>query len=532
MDREQLNELIKAINNLDHRLKVIENQVGVQAPRPASSVETTPPPLPRQEKTEVKSGNLLGIIGVGCLIVAMILLIKFSIDSGWLTPVRQLILAGLFGGSLIAAPFIFQSKEKDYLSLLPAGGVVILHLTVYGGVYLHKLIESLAATGMIWAIGLLSLWLLTLFMDDVYAILAIAGTYTGAFLVKDSFTSLLPVATHMIIWDAIFVGYAIKLQKRSIITITAYFALGLVCFFGFSAESLSHGMAGELAVIQFIHMLIIMAGTAVYSVRHHPLTEDEVGQLLPVFVFFYGIEYYYLNKIDPNFASAFSLFFSVLLLGSYLFAKKKVKNTTEITSDSIIGLAVMMFFHSIFFVELDDLGKIIFGFVVLIIFSLFSTRMLKAPFKSTSVMCGMIIFYSMVLVLQSDELSKNLGIFFAILYGVTLFTGYTTSKVSFSLIVAHVMMIVGLLRIGTLIGEIWSGPLCALYAFLLLIFSVKTHDKFMASTSLPVVLFAIARFMIFNFGELSQGERIISLIAMGVVIYASGFVYRKVGRYE
>lgn len=526
MNQDQVNEIIVAINNLDSRLKKIESKLNVQEehrPRPEPKpVEKEIPPVPKGEPS-----NLLGIAGVGCLIVAMILLIKFSIDSGWLTPARQLILATLFGGTLITFPFFTKIKDKEYLSLLPAAGIVVLHLTVYGGVYVHGLINPFVASACIWGIGGLSLWLLSKFNEDLYAILAIAGTYVGAFLVKETANDLAGVAAHLIIWDVIFVNYAIKLVRRSLISLTAYFALGLVCFFGFSASDVYL----ELATIQFIQMIIIMAGTANYSIKlQSPLKSSEVDQLLPVFVFFYGVEYFYLSQYNQNFATAFSIGFSILLLASYLMTRKRVDNISDKSSDSILGLSTMMLFHSIYIIQLDDLGKVIFGFLLLITLGLNSKSLFISPFKYVTAICGLAVAYSMILIVLSDNLNSNVLIFMPLMYGGTLFLGYMKKAPQPTLAIANIMMVIGLLRLKNLIGDIFVGPICVFYAFALLALAYKRNDKFMAGSSLPVVFFAIGHFLFFIFGQLSQGERIISLIAMGIIVYAGGFIYRKINQ--
>lgn len=522
-------EIIAAIRKLDDRLQAIEKKLGM---------EEVPPEVPKMPKPEVqkparseaKPGNLLGIVGVCCLIVAMILLIKFSIDSGWLTPARQLFLSAIFGGSLIALPFFINSKDKAYVSLLPAGGVVILHLTVYGGVYVHQLLHPFMATVMVWGIGFLSLWLLTKFKEDVYALLAIAGTYVGSYLVKDSFNNLPSVAVHLLIWDFIFVSYGITLKRRLLISTTAYFALGLVAFFGLSyASSMNSDLALQLAIIQFLQILIIVTGTAAYSIHNkETLGEKEIVQLFPVFLFFYGLEFYYLSMISPNLAIAFSLTFSALILGVYFFAKNRLKDNALHSSQGVYALASIMFFHSVYFVALDDIAKVVFGLILMLIIGLKFEKFKSVALKPVLFMSGFVVLYSMVLVMGGRDFHPAQGIGFSFIYGAFLFTGYKKSAKNGFIVAANIMLVIGITRLGEVIGEIWVGPLCVTYSFLTLLFALKTFDKVLAKATLPVVFFAIGRFVVFNFGSLSQGERIISLILMGAIIYASGFVYRKI----
>jgi uncharacterized membrane protein len=90
------------------------------------------------------------------------------------------------------------------------------------------------------------------------------------------------------------------------------------------------------------------------------------------------------------------------------------------------------------------------------------------------------------------------------------------------------MIVTAICRLKDVVGEIWIGPMIVAFAFSCLVMSLKTKDKVLAQASFPVIFFAIARFVFFNFSNLSQGERIISLLVMGALIYASGYFYRQI----
>ncbi len=66
-----------------------------------------------------------------------------------------MILASLFGFALIIAPVVTDKKDLPYLAMLPAGGIVILHLVVYGAVFYHELLYPSVGLIAISLIGLL-----------------------------------------------------------------------------------------------------------------------------------------------------------------------------------------------------------------------------------------------------------------------------------------------------------------------------------------------------------------------------------------
>ncbi len=87
-----------------------------------------------------KPGNWLGIIGVLCFVLAAGFIIKLSIETGWLTPARQIGIAVLFGLSLIAVGFRLMKSDRGYASLLPAAGIVVLYLSAFAGHLLYQLV--------------------------------------------------------------------------------------------------------------------------------------------------------------------------------------------------------------------------------------------------------------------------------------------------------------------------------------------------------------------------------------------------------
>lgn len=528
MDQSKFSELEQLILKLDARLSRIEGQLG-QKPAPAHPVKT-PPPLPKVDTPKKGPSNLLGIVGVACLVLAMILLIKFSIDSGWLTPMRQLILATLFGSSLIAAPFVLKMSDREYLSLLPAGGVVILHLTVYGGIFYHEILHPFMGITLIWGIGLLSLWLLTRFRHDAYGILAIAGTYIGSALLKVSFPSLLPVALNILIWDLIFTAFAIRLSNRSLISIAAYFSLGVVALFQIDQGGAQKELASSFALIQFLQILIYSLGTAAYSViNQKPMREKEAWQLFPVYLFFYGLEFQLLNSINPHLATAFSIVFSLILLGLYFFARKNAKTEGLASTDALTTLVGIMLLHSIYVVNFNDLGRIIFGLFPLAVIGIYGKRLKSLNLGGLLLLSYFILGFSTILLVSNpSHVSAAWIIPLGIIYGGSILFGYNSSKESAILTAAHGLILLSVYRFGDVIGNVWVAPLSVIYAYAILVAGLKTNDRMLGKSAFPVIFFALGHFLFFNFDGLSQGERIITLVVMGGVIYAGGYVYRKI----
>ena len=74
--------------------------------------------------------SVLGWAGALAFVLAASYLIKLAIDAGWLTPARQVAMAAISGLLLIGAGLALRGFNRQYAGLLPAGGIVILFLSI------------------------------------------------------------------------------------------------------------------------------------------------------------------------------------------------------------------------------------------------------------------------------------------------------------------------------------------------------------------------------------------------------------------
>lgn len=102
---------------------------------PAPPIANLPKSVARAESPTLDSSSMLGVIGIIFVILSGIFFIKITIDSGWLTPVRQILLAAGTGLVFLFAPQFFPKAEKEYGALLAGAGTTILHLTWLGAYF-------------------------------------------------------------------------------------------------------------------------------------------------------------------------------------------------------------------------------------------------------------------------------------------------------------------------------------------------------------------------------------------------------------
>jgi uncharacterized membrane protein len=168
------------LSAIESRLSRIENNL--KLPKSAAPVKAEPwthvvQPKQPAVAVETKPGNWLGIMAVICFVLAAGFIVKLSVESGWLTPERQIGLAILLGFSLIVAGFSLLKSDRGYASLLPGAGVIVLYLSFFAAHRYYALISFESAISFTGLVSCVCIWIYTQIRHDAYAITAAAGSY-------------------------------------------------------------------------------------------------------------------------------------------------------------------------------------------------------------------------------------------------------------------------------------------------------------------------------------------------------------------
>ncbi|MGD9889019.1 MAG: DUF2339 domain-containing protein [Halothiobacillaceae bacterium] len=217
---------------------------------------------PARREHNVDATQLLGWSGATALVLAAIYLIRLGIDSGWLTPVRQLSLAAFGGAALIVGGILLRRLDRQYASFLPAAGVVVLFATVYGAHLYYGLIGGEAAAFGVVAIALLALWLGALFVSEVYALFAVLGSYTAPLFLPELRGDLGGLVIYFTVWSLAFSWYALMQQRRSVYVLAMYLAL---IVFSWLFELHLRGQWQGALLFQSLQFGIFLSAAAMFS---------------------------------------------------------------------------------------------------------------------------------------------------------------------------------------------------------------------------------------------------------------------------
>ncbi len=490
---------------------------------------------------EKKSGNWLGIVAVICFILAAGFMVKLSIESGWLTPARQLGIATTFGLGLIVAGFSLLKSDLKYASLLPASGVIVLYLTAFGAHRYYSIVSFEAAIAITAIVSALCVWLYTQIKSDIYAIISASGAFLSPIVLGLNSSAEFSLY-YFLLCSVTFASISIWVRSRVITLISAYLAIFMT-----AAVGINLNQDILVAIILAIHFAIFTVATYVYTTEHkEPLTYSESWSFLPVLLVFYCAEYSFLGRIHPELAPWISIVFAGLMVGLYLSAKKYFPDTLG-SQTLVIAFTTIVFFHSVY-IELlpKDLKAWLFC-IIMLGFAFYPKNTLQGVRNK-----GMII---PIIAIGIILLIEYLSILFHLLNTSSNFSWVVVSIFAFAsiwtasfkkqdslksqqkygyalLISAHLLATVGLYRLTTDIGSLAVSASWLCYAIGVMTLAFKNKDEVMAKSALFVLAFAAGKALLYDAASVATVIRIICLLLTGVVLYGCGFAMRKINNWN
>ena len=487
--------------------------------------------------------QVLGWGGVIALVMAAAYLIKLGIDLGWLTPVRQILLSFLGGSSLIVAGLILRRADRQYSSLLPAGGIVILFLTTYGAHLYYRLIEFPAAVGAVILICLLSLWLCRNFASEIYAFFAIIGSYSAPLMLTGLRAEVSDLAIYYTAWSLLFCFFGLWLKQRRIYLVAAYLALlGFDLIWYQQWHNALHPQWQAALVFQVIQFAIFSIGTAVFTLQHkEPLDRQAALAHMPPLLLFYALEYSLLDRYLHQFAPWIAIGSLLVLLGIYLIARSAFEHPLEGGRLLLNAYAAIVLFHAGYLELLPDSLAPWAGLAVGILLAARGIRQggfKKANWPLTGALALIFIINGLRALLQHDLTNVFGGDYLAIAYAVELYAGYfLTRKAGVPAYFNAALLYAGHLSAMAAPVHIFDDRLpvsfCwALLAVVSLGLALKIKAKLLAQSSLFVFAVSGAKVLLYDLDNAAPLIRIACLVVLGISFYLGGWLYRKVGDIE
>lgn len=487
---------------------------------------------------DISVTKILGWTGATALVLATAYLIRLAVDSGWLTPERQLVLAVLSGFLLIGAGLRLRQADREYASLLPAGGLVVLFLSIYGAHLYYHFIGVGPAGGAVILTCLGALWLGRLFESEIYSLFAVVGSYSAPFLLSALAGSVVDLAIYFSAWSVLFCVYAVWVGTRRVYLLAAYLAL-----LGFHLIYDWNGLSawGEAFAFQTIQFLVFLAGAIGFSLRHNqPMSRNEALVHLPLLLIFYALQYPLLEENLPGLAPWISLASAALLLIAYLFAKARLSATPESGGLLVSAYASLALFHAGY---MELIPRDLAPWAVLALLPAVALYLRLAgpgaavawPFR---LLVGIVFAINYLRVVAEGGYTPMTGHtdhpLLALFYAAELYAAYYFARrlpgLEFLampvLFAGHIALMggaVNLLEERLAVSLAWGaiGLACLALAF-------RFRDKLLGKSSLLVFAVSAAKVLLFDLSDATPLVRIACLAILGVTLYAGGWMYRKV----
>lgn len=574
MDEAKLIQFEKTLLNIEGRVAAIEKSIAtnsllekpvfVKQPTTglgsskASALEKDLPPTwtinsksssPSSGNSAQNSGGAwLAYTGVLFFVLAASFFIKLSIDSGWLSPIRQFAGAVLFGLALIASGDFMREKDRSYSSFLPGAGIVVLFMSAYSGYLYFQLYDYTIGVLLVGLIAIASLFLFLEFKHSFFLIVSVIGTYFVPVLIRGYSGDITSVCLYFVFWDILYCICAVMLRQRQLIALSAYLAIGAwqLLFSGLPSQD---DLALGAALFQAAQFLIFTSGVAFFSVRLKlPLTSTETWALLPVLVFFYVVEYALISSIAPALAPWISIGFAALIYFIYSTTKAMLGKSTLESSPAVITFIALSLHHSVY---LELLPARFAPWLVLAIMALSifgRSRESRTDGSRDQYWPASFVFFAMFLSEYAKLVSSHHPagstehvtlnfIFFGLMFLSYLSRQPGTTLNWWLLFLAKIQALYGLfilseylaprIYVGYVSSSLWS-----FFALLLLGYAQQIRDPMLARSAVAVFGLVAVKVLFSDIDSSSSLARVIALVLIGALLYLGGFIWRRVNIWQ
>jgi uncharacterized membrane protein len=476
----------------------------------------------------------LGWGGAFALVLAATYLIRLAIDHGWLTPVRQVGLATLSGFVLVAAGFFLRGINRTYAGLLPAGGVVVLFLSVYGAHLYYGLLDAKTAAGAVAVICIGSLWLCRRFESDLYALFAVVGSYLAPVLLRGLPVSPVDLAIYFSAWSIVFSVFAVWHRRRMIYLVALYLAL-LVFDFAWRQQAGAPWLSAF--AFQSFQFLIFGCATVMYSIRRRdPLDVSAALAHLPALLLFYALQYTLLREHVPALAPWIAVASATVVSLLYWIARVQLARPLPGGELLLWCYIALVLFHAGYLETVSDDWAPWVAFVLMPMVAVMSLR-------RGAVMPLWPLWAVVVLIFAMNYLrvvfDSNLEPVFAhrllaIAYALQLYAGYYLGRTSklmpdTALLVLYAGHVAAMSAAAQWLTEpLFASVAWGLLAIGCLVYARVRGDRAVGQSSLLVFGATAAKVMLFDLSGAAPLARIVSLAVLGVTFYFGGLLYQRI----
>ena len=510
-----------------------ELQSATRASAPASTRAAGSP----TDDISLSATTVLGFGGVAALVLAAAYLIRLAIDTGWLTPTRQIAAAGIFGLALIVSGIALDKRIGRYAALLPAGGVAVLYLTVYGAHVIHRLIGGSTAVVGVAAVSLGALAIRAHYGNNIYLLFAVVGTYVAPLLLDTLTARTTDLIMYFAVWDIVFCLIAYQTRQRAGYLIAAYLAFAM---FDASWRMINSPDWMEIAQFHAFQFLLFSAATVAHSYRNRqPLTTNEAYWHMPPLLFFYVMECSILYDHMPDALPWLAAASALPLIGALWITKNRL--SSDRPGELIVtAYCALVFFHAFYLELVATPYKPLCGTAVALILAMGARWRpdLIARFWPIAV-ATLVIFVLTVFALAANVApSTVVAPELLALVNAALLSAYANGAdrkifgidCRLFLYVGHALAMSAAANYADnriLVSLIWGA-----IAVASLTVAISKRDQTLGQSALWVFGAFAGKVLLFDLAESGALVKIACLVVLGASMYLGGILYRRISAGE
>ena len=509
-------------------------------PTRRQSPSERPPPGPAAGATAPREtswsiNKILGWGGATALVLAAAYLIRLAINNGWLTPGRQVAAAVVSGLALIWAGLKLRDSDREYASLLPAGGVVILFLSIYGAHLFYELIDVTTAGVAVIGVCLGSLALCRAFQSQLYAFFAVIGSYSAPFLLHTDQSGLVDLVVYFSAWSVLFCAYSIWVRNRHVYLLALYLAL-----IGFDLLWRASDSDAWIAVLAFqlTQFAIFTTCAVLFALRYQdPMSRETAILHAPALVIFYVLQYAVLERHTPELAPWIAVGSAAALLAAYRIARSRLDQSLDGSKWLLAAYSALVLFHAIYLESVPDemapwVAPILAGLAAGYLVLRHEAEFLAGPLGWALGIVFVANYFRVVAQFDLDAVpaSELLLIIYALqLYVAYYFVRREPDLKAFALPVIYAGHVAAMAAPIHIFDDRFAVSLSwGVLALACLVLSLRINDKMLGQSSLLIFAFSVGKVLLFDLGDATPLVRIACLVVVGVTLYLGGWLYKRI----
>jgi uncharacterized membrane protein len=289
--------------------------------------------------------NLLNKVGIIMLIIGVIMLINFGIDSGFIGNIGQLFIGFTVGGILLALSHRQRNSSKDLSGIYLVGGMVILYYSA------TLLFEYYSVGSQIWAyainllITLIAVILAIAHNRKTLALVSIMGGYVTAFVVVGfESTNYIALFTYLLLLNIIALAIAHRKEWDNINIFTFIASLVLFDIWVFWADFTAQNNAFTALLFSTLYYITFFVMNVIYSMgTKQRLKSFNYAMLLANVISYVIIISYVLYQID-SFGYLGAFIFGLAVFNSFFSYQLYKSDSADVKLFyTVVGYTILFF---------------------------------------------------------------------------------------------------------------------------------------------------------------------------------------------